>query len=121
MRVFISALLFAVFFSCFADAGDLSGQESFTYNSHNKKDPFSPPIIANTGKIDKTILNGIKLEGIVWDKSRPMAVVNGKIVNPGDKIAGAEIVGITENKVIFRIGGRDIGLKLRVKKIQKKI
>ena len=88
--------------------------EEFVYDSHNKKDPFAPPVLSDTGKIDIEMLTGIKLEGIIWDEKNPMAIINDKIVGVEEEIAGAKIVGITQNEVIFNVDGQEIKLKLQI-------
>lgn len=48
------------------------------------------------------------LNGILYDKKRPTAVINKKIVGVGDKIKGARIIDITKTKVILKKENSDI-------------
>ncbi|MFW6172836.1 MAG: type 4a pilus biogenesis protein PilO [Elusimicrobiota bacterium] len=41
----------------------------------------------------------IQLEGIIWDKDNPMAVVNGEVKEKGDYVKGAKIVKINKNSI----------------------
>lgn len=88
--------------------------EDFVYDSHGKKDPFSPPVIGVVETTDKEQLAGVKLEGIIWDEENPIAVINDKVVSIGDEVAGAKIVGMTRNEVTFEVDGQQVELKLRI-------
>ena len=54
---------------------------------------------------------GLLLEGIVWDKTQPMAMINGKIVEPGDKIEGVRIVKIHKTSVEIEKEGKHYSIK----------
>lgn len=90
-----------------------NGEEGFIYNSHGKKDPFAPPVLEEEGKLKKELLLGIKLKAIIWDRQRPLALINDKVVGIGDTIAGGKIVDIKENEVIFLTGKQKVTIKLR--------
>ena len=47
----------------------------------------------------------------MWDKSQPMAMINGKIVEPGDKIEGVRIVKIHKTSVEFEKEGKYYSIK----------
>lgn len=89
--------------------------EEFTYDSHGRKDPFSPPVISAVEKAGTEILAGVRLEGIIWDKKKPMAIINDKVVGIGDSVSGAEIIDIKKNEVIFGVNGQKVTVKLRAK------
>ena len=55
-------------------------------------DSFSRSVILPSG-------SRIELEGIVYSESRPVALVNGKVMLPGDAIEGFAIVKITPDRV----------------------
>lgn len=88
--------------------------EEFIYDSHGKKDPFSPPVIKAVEKAGTEVLTGVRLEGIIWDERNPVAVINDKVVSVGDEISGAKIVEIRQNEVIFDVNGQLISVKLRL-------
>lgn len=100
-----SVLLCALCVSIFA--------EEFTYDSHGKKDPFSPPVISAVEKAGTEVLAGVRLEGIIWDEKKPIAVINDKVVGIGDEISGAKIIDIRQNEVIFDVNGQMVTVKLR--------
>ena len=103
----IIALISLIFISC-----SLAKADSFVYDSHDKKDPFSYPVLDTAGNNDMETLPGVKLEGITWDEKSPLAIINGKVVGIGDIVSGAEIKEIKENEVIFDANGKDITIKL---------
>lgn len=59
---------------------------------------------------------GIFLNGIVWDRKKPQAVINGSIVEPGDEIAGFTVVDIKQNAVVLNNGAGNLDVKLGHKK-----
>lgn len=70
------------------------------------RDPFStsPAPIKGYG--------GLTLEGIIWDKENPMAIINDNIVKIGDKVSGNTVVDIKQDKVILNDGTKDFELRL---------
>jgi len=48
----------------------------------------------------------IYLEGIIYDKTNPVAIVNGRAVKVGDEIDGVKVSEIGEDKVIFQHKGK---------------
>lgn len=88
--------------------------EEFIYDPHGKKDPFTPPVISAVEKAGTEVLAGVRLEGIIWDEKKPIAVINDKVVSIGDEVSGARIVEIRQNEVIFDVNGQMVSVKLRV-------
>lgn len=39
------------------------------------------------------------LEGIIYDQKNPLAIINGKVLAPDDRIGSAKVLSITENVV----------------------
>lgn len=68
------------------------------------RNPFAP----RGSSIKNLILNGI-----LWDKEKPLAIINNTTVSVGDKIDGNTIVDIKEDRVILSDGTSNIELKLR--------
>lgn len=101
-QIFIFLLLYSFLFA----------EDLFIYNSHGKKDPFSPPIIGAVEKTGEEVLKGVKLEGIIWDEKKPMAIINNKVVGVGDDISGAKIIEIKKNEVIFNFDSQTISVRL---------
>lgn len=74
-----------------------------------KNDPFSAAPIA---ALDKKASVDLQLSGIVWDKISPTAIINGRIVDKGDKILGNVVVEIKQDRIILNDGSRNFELKL---------
>ena len=58
----------------------------------------------------------LSLNGIAWDKEKPQAVINGRIVGVGDTVAGQRVVSIKQDRVILNDGVSNIELHLWRKK-----
>lgn len=71
-----------------------------------KKNPFIPKVKHAEAKRD------VILNGILWDKTTPAAIINNEVVGVGDVIEGNTVVGITPNKVILNNGAGDFELTL---------
>lgn len=73
-----------------------------------KRDPFtSLPIIPK-----ERYSSGICLNGILWDRSNPMAIINDSIVKIGDKVDDTFVVDIKQDRVILNDGAREFELRL---------
>jgi hypothetical protein len=57
-------------------------------------------------------LQEIKLSGIFWDKTRPMAMINGDIVEVGQAVGSARVVEINPQSIVVEENGqrRELGL-----------
>lgn len=58
-------------------------------------------------------LPNLNLAGVIWDESRPIAVINGRMVAVGDTIEGADIIGIDLDGVQMRYGRSEFTIKVR--------
>ncbi len=76
----------------------------------SKRNPFEA-IITQAPKPPPSAAT-INLTGILWDKEKPMAIINGKIVKAGDRAAGCSVVEIKENSVVLNDGAKEFVLKL---------
>jgi hypothetical protein len=70
------------------------------------RSPFLP-----SEYIKKT--TSLVLNGILWDKDNPQAVINGKLVKIGSKIDSKEVIEIKKDRVILSDGIRIFELKLK--------
>jgi len=52
-------------------------------------------------------LGALTINGILWDKKNPLAIINEEIVKVGDKIYGNTVVGIKQDRVILNDGSKD--------------
>ncbi len=65
-----------------------------------KRDPFSAaPII-----IEKDAQTGVVLTGILWDKDKPMAIIEGQIVKLGQRVGNQTVMEIKRDRVILSDG-----------------
>ena len=55
---------------------------------------------------------GLILEGIVWDKNKPAAIINGSVVKVGDTIDEHIVVDIKRDRVIISDGSKEFELRL---------
>jgi hypothetical protein len=73
-----------------------------------KRDLFTAaPIVS-----EKALQSGIDLTGILWDKDKPLAIINGEIVKKGVRVNGKTIIDIKRDKVILSDGAVLSELKL---------
>ncbi len=76
-----------------------------------KRVPFS---LAPITPLDK-YSSGIYLNGILWDKTSPMAIINDQVVKRGDTVSGKIVVDIKQDGVILNDGTKDFQLRLEGK------
>jgi len=85
----------------------------FTYDDHNKRDPFIP-LVTKDGKImpgaktDSEIeTEQIVLEGIIWDpQGNSVAIMNGKLVKEQERVFDFQVLKIKQTGVILQKGGK---------------
>ena len=63
-------------------------------------------------KMNKIKNNNMELEGIIYDKICPRAIINNTVVKVGDIIEGAKVMKIEKNAVALSLGDKIINLKL---------
>ncbi len=73
-----------------------------------KRDPFTAAFIAPVEKSPAEL----HLNGILWDKNRPMAIIDNAVVKIGDRISDKIVVDIKQNKVTLSDGTQNMELKL---------
>lgn len=57
-----------------------------------------------------SIMAAMKLDGIIFDKRDPVAMIDGRMVRPGATIGSARVVRILQDSVILRIDGAEYSL-----------
>ena len=73
-----------------------------------KRDPFTAvPIMS-----EKISQSGVDLTGILWDKIKPLAIIDGEIVKIGSRVGNKTIVDIKRDRVILSDGAVIFELKL---------
>ncbi|MFA4842480.1 MAG: hypothetical protein WC658_01425, partial [Candidatus Omnitrophota bacterium] len=63
-------------------------------------------------KTSSKAFKGLILDGIMWDKEKPMAIINGKIVKIGDNVSGNIVVYIKQDRVILNDGAKDFEVRV---------
>lgn len=89
----------------------------FEYNDNSKKDPLEPLVDANGILVnDEAEVKAIDivLEGIVADaEGRNLAILNGKVVKTGDKVASYTVGVITPSQVELLKGQEQLVIKMK--------
>ena len=112
VRLFFIMLMWQVF-------GVSPRAEAVQYTGYALKDPFHEESYkGEEGRGVVRVEEGVQspsfvLEGVVWNSKRPQAILNGKIVELGGKIGGAEIVAIDKKGVKIRTRGQEFYLTVK--------
>ena len=103
-----------ILFCCFGPSLVGAEETPFVYDDHGKRDPFAP-VVNTSGAITVYDSNlsvvDLSLEGIVADaQGNNVAIINGKIVKPGDSIGpyvvdsiAVDMVGLTKDQDHFTL------------------
>jgi len=54
----------------------------------------------------------LTITGVVWNSDRPQAIVNGQVVDVGDKISEAEVIAIDNTGITISFQGKDFPIKI---------
>ncbi|NQT74979.1 MAG: hypothetical protein HQ566_00490 [Candidatus Omnitrophica bacterium] len=74
------------------------------------RDPFFPAKAGASG----AGLEGVVLNGIMWDANNPLAIINSDVVKLGDKVRDMTVIEITEANVILEYEGKKHTLNLPI-------
>ena len=55
----------------------------------------------------------LRLGGIAWSERQPFALINGRVVGPGDRIQGLQVAAVSRGEVVLRAEGGGYVLRLR--------
>jgi hypothetical protein len=73
------------------------------------RDPFSNlPMSVRS----ESVSNALTLSGILWDKVKPLAVINNNVVKVGDKVGGGVVAEIKQDRVVLKEGSITREIKL---------
>ncbi|MDD3296342.1 MAG: hypothetical protein PHU64_03170 [Candidatus Omnitrophica bacterium] len=112
MRKKIFPLLLAAFLSNFFQNG-FSQSSRYAFND-SARDPFEP-LVNKAGfiLIPKEIdVTGLAVQGIIYSKDLPLAIINGEVVKQGDYIGDYNVVQIEVKRVILKKGNESFTLTL---------
>ena len=56
--------------------------------------------------------SSLSLNGIIWDKKNPKAMLGDAFVKKGDTVGGNKVVDIKKDRVILNDGSKDFELNL---------
>lgn len=73
-----------------------------------KRDPFTAAPITS----EKVLSGELDLTGILWDKDKPLAIINGNIIKKGEHLGSKTIVEIKRDRVILSDGAALYEIKL---------
>jgi len=66
------------------------------------RDPTRPP--GRVAKSEPASTGGFVLQSILNSPERKAAVINGKVVGPGESVDGFMLIGIAENEAVLKNG-----------------
>jgi len=75
------------------------------------RDPFSGKLYTSVRKQGNTPKT-LSLAGIIWDKNKPAALINDKVVGVGDRVGGSTVVSIKNDRVLLNDGTNDFEIKI---------
>jgi len=73
-----------------------------------RRDPFTAAPILSANSLQ----SGVNLTGILWDKDKPLAIIDGEVVKKGERIGPKTVVEIKRDRVILSDGQVFTELKL---------
>jgi hypothetical protein len=111
MRPLIVALILM-----FVTAAAFAKEASFIYDPHGARDPLLP-LVTSGGAIityeSDFVLSEMTLEGIIFDESGRIAIINSNIVESGAMIGLYTVQAIEEDRVILLKNGETSVLQLK--------
>lgn len=110
-KIFLFSLSLVLTY-CFSFA-----QDDFIYDAKGERNPFMP-LVTPEGRFIKvkprSIIEGLELEGIIYDKiSMSYAIVNGLVVKVGDFVGDYQVLKIEGKKVVFMKEGQPFEVELK--------
>jgi hypothetical protein len=75
------------------------------------RDPFSGKLYGSTRKNPEDP-HSLSLAGIIWDKEKPLVLINNKVAGVGDYVSGNIVVSIKNDRVILNDGVNDFEIRI---------
>lgn len=109
--------VFAILISVAAAASAAEAPVEAVYGGEGQRNPFAAPSQGPAPVDAKEEIANLtfSLEGLIWESDRPQAIINGKIVEPGADVQGAEVLDIDKKGVKMRYKGQVFILRPRGK------
>jgi hypothetical protein len=64
------------------------------------------PFVFGSRKTTEPVVARLVLNGILWDATRPLAIVGGEAVAVGDTVGGWQVTAIQPNRIVIQRGKR---------------
>jgi hypothetical protein len=80
-------------------------------SSAKTRDRFASPLM-DPAKLIPSRMGQFVLSGIMYVENKPQAIINGYVLEEGDKINGATILAIEKDCVLLNLNNSDIRLDL---------
>ncbi len=97
-----------------AESRGSANDDEYPY-SNNDRDPFSP-LVDSYGKIlipKKIDIANLSLEGIIYSKKDPVAVINGEVLREQERIGDYIVLKVKRKEVILEKNNKTYALRLR--------
>jgi len=91
-------------------AGWLVAGPAAGFAQEGRRDPFVPLVRGGrfvTATKAATGIEGVVLEGVLWDPDRPIAIINGELVGEGEIIDGFLVKQIGVDRVVLKAGDKE--------------
>lgn len=91
---------------------EISLRRKIEYKSEGLKDPFQPPrkeeqvAAQQPAQSEQVPLPALTISAIVWGGIFPQAIINNRVVKPGDNIEGVNIVNISKDGITVSFANR---------------
>ncbi len=111
--------LFLVMGACSAILPEVCVAATIEYSGYAFRDPFESQLPKVKLESDRTAtpieeapanVDFLKLSGVLWNSDEPRAIINGRVVNVGGMVEGAEVVSIGQSRVDVRYKGKEFTL-----------
>lgn len=116
--IFIILIIFlGTMGACAQDELDIIETQVFVYEEGSRRDPFWP-LVTDSGTIisyDEQDLSAsdMMLQGILTGANENVAVINGRIVKPGDMVGAFRIEAVMPTYVVLDNGQEKVEVYLR--------
>jgi len=96
-----------------AYGADDEQNSTFTYDAHERRDPFMPIIMSDKGTVSEKVDAGagfetIKFQGVAVNPEGEMvAIINGDIYKEGDTVNSIKIIKIDHQSIVVSRDGEE--------------
>ncbi len=103
----------------------VSVESSVVYDSHGKRDPFTPLVTTSTHEVSGLYgiesVDDLTVEGVIYDpKNGSIAVINGSVIKEGEEIGGLKVLRIQPEGVYVSLNGSEAYKPLYQEEVSRK-